>query len=203
MPRARKKKATKPKAAIMVYYTSIDGAEKADAFNTVEEAGAWARHWVGDHPEIGSSYAVSGDGIGKIEVMGAELADLFPSPVEQTAEEINAELAAVAELLDAVDSETVELEVTMVEDIEVPRLATGRTSREERVHMLDTLFKLFGTDRIPAAALSACGFPPSAVKHQPYWKSNGPGAIAADDLDFVASLHKRKDAGVYLSLTVK
>ena len=37
----------------------------------------FAQYWVGKNPEIGSIYAVGGDGIGKIEVMGATLSDLF------------------------------------------------------------------------------------------------------------------------------
>ena len=36
----------------------------------------FAQYWVGKNPnKIGSTYAVSNDGIGKIEVMGATLAD--------------------------------------------------------------------------------------------------------------------------------
>ena len=69
-------------AAIMVTYTAIDGTREDDAFDTIEEASTWARTWIGNHPEIGSTYAVSADGIGKIEVMGCEIADLFPPPPE-------------------------------------------------------------------------------------------------------------------------
>jgi hypothetical protein len=35
---------------------------------------------VGDHPEMGTRYAISGDGIGKITVENSTLTDLFPAP---------------------------------------------------------------------------------------------------------------------------
>ena len=63
---------------IKVKYSSVDGrGGKWRSFKTLGRARVFAQYWVGKNPEIGSTYAVSGDGIGKIEVMGATLADLF------------------------------------------------------------------------------------------------------------------------------
>ena len=63
---------------IKVKYSSVDGrGGKWRSFKTLGRARAFAQYWVGKNPEIGSTYAVGGDGIGKIEVMGATLADLF------------------------------------------------------------------------------------------------------------------------------
>lgn len=63
---------------IKVTYTSIDGGRKSRSYSTIEGAKKFAHTWVGPHPEIGSWYAVSGDGVGKITVSGASLRDLFP-----------------------------------------------------------------------------------------------------------------------------
>ena len=68
---------------IKVTYTSVDGAKEVQRFGTVAGASGYARKWVGDHPTIGSTYAISDD-IGKIEVSGATLNDLFPPKVEST-----------------------------------------------------------------------------------------------------------------------
>jgi len=62
---------------IKVKYSSVDGGGKSRSFKSLKGARKFAQDWVGKNPEIGSTYAVSGDGIGKIEVMGAKLADLF------------------------------------------------------------------------------------------------------------------------------
>jgi hypothetical protein len=64
---------------ITVKYSSIDCSTTVRKFTTIAGASKFARNWIGDHPEIGSRYAVSGDGIGKIEVTGASLTELFPS----------------------------------------------------------------------------------------------------------------------------
>lgn len=63
---------------IKVRYTSVDRVRTTKKFKTLEGARKFAHHWVGEHPEIGFSYAVSGDGIGKIEVDGVSLRELFP-----------------------------------------------------------------------------------------------------------------------------
>jgi hypothetical protein len=76
---------------IKVRYSSVDGYSKSRKFKSLKAASKFARERVGDHPEIGSHYAVSGDGIGKIVVEGAKLAELFPSP-EQVARSAKLEL---------------------------------------------------------------------------------------------------------------
>jgi hypothetical protein len=68
---------------IKVIYSSVDGTRTVRSFSTLAGARRFARLGVGRHPEIGSTYAVSADGIGKIEVHGdAKLADLFGEEVE-------------------------------------------------------------------------------------------------------------------------
>ena len=62
---------------IKVTYTSVDGAKEVQRFGTVAGASGYARKWVGDHPTIGGTYAISDD-IGKIEVTGANLKEIFP-----------------------------------------------------------------------------------------------------------------------------
>lgn len=64
---------------ITIVYSSVDGGWTTRKFKTLKGARAFAHKWVGGHPEIGSSYAVSGDGIGKVTVQGATLAELFPA----------------------------------------------------------------------------------------------------------------------------
>ena len=57
---------------IKVKYSSVDGrGGKWRSFKTLGRARVFAQYWVGKNPEIGSTCAVSGDGIGKIEVQGA------------------------------------------------------------------------------------------------------------------------------------
>lgn len=69
---------------ITVIYSSIDNVRIRRRFASLAGAQNFAFHWVGERPEIGSTYAVSGDGVGKIEVIGATLAELFPQTVEDT-----------------------------------------------------------------------------------------------------------------------
>ena len=63
---------------IKVRYSSVDSYRKTAKFKTLKGAQKFAQDWVGKHPEIGSTYAVSSDGIGKVTVEGASLAELFP-----------------------------------------------------------------------------------------------------------------------------
>jgi len=56
---------------ITVKYSSVDGGRLSRSFKSLKGARAFAQKMVGKHPEMGSSYAVSGDGIGKIEAYGA------------------------------------------------------------------------------------------------------------------------------------
>ena len=72
---------------IIVFYKSVDsyGRRTRRGYKTIEGARKWAQEMVGDAPEIGSRYAVSHDGIGKITCgAGCTLRDLFPKafPVE-------------------------------------------------------------------------------------------------------------------------
>jgi len=63
---------------IKVQYRAVDGAAETRKFKTLAGAQAYAAKMIGDTPEMGSRYAVSGDGIGRVMVDGANLADLFP-----------------------------------------------------------------------------------------------------------------------------
>jgi hypothetical protein len=62
---------------ITIHYISIDGASIRRSFKTIAGAEKFARKWIGANPEIGSSYAVSGDGVGKVTVKGCTLDELF------------------------------------------------------------------------------------------------------------------------------
>ena len=63
---------------ITVRYRSLDGYSMTRRFKTLAGARKFAPKWVGAPPEIGSSYAICDDGIGKITVEGALIHDLFP-----------------------------------------------------------------------------------------------------------------------------
>lgn len=65
---------------IKVKRTSCDGARDKRTFKSLQRARAYAQYYAGKHPEMGSTYAISGDGIVKIEVDGCTLRDLFPNP---------------------------------------------------------------------------------------------------------------------------
>jgi len=70
----------KSKRDISVLYESIDRFCQRRKFKTVKGASKFARKWVGDHPEQGSYYAVSFDGVGKVSWSGATFDELFPRP---------------------------------------------------------------------------------------------------------------------------
>lgn len=63
---------------IRVVYSAVDGANAVYRTYDLPKAQAFAQKWVGETPSIGTGYAVSDDGIGKITVSGCELLDLFP-----------------------------------------------------------------------------------------------------------------------------
>ena len=63
---------------IVVDYSSIDGGHTRRTFKSVRGARSFAHKWVGEDADLGSHYAVSSDGIGKVTVAGASLAELFP-----------------------------------------------------------------------------------------------------------------------------
>lgn len=67
-----------PAVAITVRYNAIDGYSKTGRFKTLAGARRFAQQYVGEHPDMGSGYAVSFDGVGKVTVRGASLAALFP-----------------------------------------------------------------------------------------------------------------------------
>lgn len=74
--KAFKKRAGKP---YVVTYRAIDGASMRRGFATLKGARKFAQEYVGEHPGIGSSYAVSNDGVGRVTVRGCTLAELFPA----------------------------------------------------------------------------------------------------------------------------
>ena len=63
---------------IKVRYSSVDGFSKSRTFKTLAGARTFAWHYVGETPELGSWYAVSSDGVGKVTCTGCTLAELFP-----------------------------------------------------------------------------------------------------------------------------
>lgn len=63
---------------ITVYYSSIDRCRITREFTTLEAAREFAHKYVGAHPERGQNYAVSKDGVGRVEVTGCSFYDLFP-----------------------------------------------------------------------------------------------------------------------------
>lgn len=72
-------------------YSSIDHFRKTRKFKTIEGARRFAQKYLGATPEMGSWYAVSGDGIGKIEARGVSLYDLFPATRPTSEEEMSCE----------------------------------------------------------------------------------------------------------------
>lgn len=68
---------------ISITYLAVDGFTETRAFETHAEARTYAVHWIGAHPEIGRSYAISGDGIGRITAEGIAIHDLFEKETNQ------------------------------------------------------------------------------------------------------------------------
>ena len=64
--------------AITVNYLAVDGSRKTRTFSSLDAAQQFAQRWVGEMPELGSNYAISADGVGRIMVQGALIRDLFP-----------------------------------------------------------------------------------------------------------------------------
>jgi hypothetical protein len=65
----------------VVIYTSVDGVRKKRPYWSLAGAQKWCHRMLGESPEIswGFHYAISDDGIGKIEVDGDwTLRDIFP-----------------------------------------------------------------------------------------------------------------------------
>lgn len=63
---------------IIVRYSSVDRFSETKRFATLGGAQRYAQRMLGKHPTQGTHYAVSDDGIGKIEVEGTSLRELFP-----------------------------------------------------------------------------------------------------------------------------
>lgn len=67
------------KVVIVLDYDSIDHIHKRLRFKSLAKAQAYAWSMIGRHPDLGSYYAVSDDGIGKVTpVKGCSLKELFP-----------------------------------------------------------------------------------------------------------------------------
>lgn len=67
---------------ITLHFSTIDHSYSTRHYKTLKAASAAARRRLGDHPEMGSYYAVAGDGVVKVTVEGATLAELFPEDRE-------------------------------------------------------------------------------------------------------------------------
>jgi hypothetical protein len=66
------------RTVIKIRYSAVDGFNKLKSFKTLKGARKYAQEMVGKYPSFGSYYAVSDDGVGKIEVIeGVKLRDLF------------------------------------------------------------------------------------------------------------------------------
>jgi len=69
---------------IVVRYKAIDGFAQTRRFKTLAGARRFAQRCVGRMPEVGSGYAVSADGVGRITVSTdgdepVDVHDLFPA----------------------------------------------------------------------------------------------------------------------------
>lgn len=62
---------------IRIIYKSIDDFKEIKNFTSLKKAQEYAKEWIGNFPEIGSDYAISEDGIGKIYCEGCTLKVLF------------------------------------------------------------------------------------------------------------------------------
>ena len=72
-----------PAPKITLYFSTVDGSNTVKRFDTVEAARAVAYERVGEHPTfgggaLGSGYAISDDGVVKVEAYGVLLTELFP-----------------------------------------------------------------------------------------------------------------------------
>lgn len=63
---------------LKLIYSSIDGYRKVYPCASMAELRKLAYHWVGENADVGRYYAVSFDGIGKVEVEGCTIRDVFP-----------------------------------------------------------------------------------------------------------------------------
>jgi hypothetical protein len=79
---------------VKLRYSSIDGYSESRSFKTMRGASRYATKWLGPNPEVGHGYAVSPDGIGKVEAFSvgqstyiviADLSLLFPALASEPA----------------------------------------------------------------------------------------------------------------------
>jgi hypothetical protein len=72
-----------PEGKIVIVYRSIDRCYMRREFRTLVGAQKFAHQKVGPHPDRSETfrYAVSDDGVGKVEVSGATLSEIFPEKV--------------------------------------------------------------------------------------------------------------------------
>jgi hypothetical protein len=63
---------------IKVIYQAVDGYRKTATFRTLKGAQRFAHNWVSARPDVGSYYAVSPDGIGRVMVEGCSIREIFP-----------------------------------------------------------------------------------------------------------------------------
>lgn len=63
---------------IKLRFTTLDGIRKTKKFKTLAGARKAAHDWVGTNAEIGSYYAISGDGVVKVTTEGCKLTDIWP-----------------------------------------------------------------------------------------------------------------------------
>lgn len=64
---------------ITLWVSSVDAQEpRRRTYKTLQGAQAFAYQYVGT-PTLGSTYAISDDGVGKIECEGCTLEELFPT----------------------------------------------------------------------------------------------------------------------------
>ncbi len=62
---------------IRVVITTIEGTGIVRSFDSVEKAREFARKYVGEKPEIGSTCAISVDGVCRAEVYNVSLHEIF------------------------------------------------------------------------------------------------------------------------------
>jgi hypothetical protein len=67
---------------IKLRFTTLDGIRKTKKFKTLAGARKAAHDWVGKSAEIGSTYAISGDGVVKVTTEGCSLFDIWPDQKE-------------------------------------------------------------------------------------------------------------------------
>lgn len=63
---------------VTVYFSTSDGHRRTRTFKTLQGAQKYAQERIGETPELGGYYAVSGFGDSKIEAKGATVRELFP-----------------------------------------------------------------------------------------------------------------------------